>query len=111
MVVSHIFLGEKKKKKKKRDNNQFCTLCRNSEDVERIGRVHNHTNQVILHHDKARPHTSVQRQEAIEDLQFTILQFLPYSPDLAPCDFHSFPKLKEQLQGNCYKYAKMFRLL
>ena len=32
-------------------------------------------------------------------------QFLtsPYSPDLAPCDFCLFPKLKEKLKGCCYE--------
>ena len=27
----------------------------------------------------------------------------PYSPDLAPCDFWLFPKLKENLRGCCYE--------
>ena len=27
----------------------------------------------------------------------------PYSPDLAPCDFCLFPKLKEKLRGYRYK--------
>ena len=27
----------------------------------------------------------------------------PYSPDLAPCDFWSFPKLKEKLRGCRYE--------
>ena len=27
----------------------------------------------------------------------------PYSPDLAPCDFLLFPKLKEKLSGCCYE--------
>ena len=27
----------------------------------------------------------------------------PYSPDLAPCDFSLFPKLKEKLRGCCYE--------
>jgi hypothetical protein len=34
----------------------------------------------------------------IETLDLTILQ--PYSPDLAPCDFHLFPKMKEDLSEN-----------
>ena len=29
----------------------------------------------------------------------TALQHPPYSPDLAPCDFWAFPKLKAQLRG------------
>ena len=28
---------------------------------------------------------------------------LPYSPDLAPCDFCLFPKLKEKLRSSCYE--------
>ena len=28
---------------------------------------------------------------------------LPYSPDLAPCDFYLFPKLKEKLKGCHYE--------
>ena len=28
---------------------------------------------------------------------------LPYSPDLAPCDFWLFPKLKEKLRGCRYE--------
>ena len=28
---------------------------------------------------------------------------LPYSSDLAPCDFCLFPKLKENLKGYCYE--------
>ena len=27
----------------------------------------------------------------------------PYSPDLAPCNFWLFPKLKEKLKGCCYE--------
>ena len=27
----------------------------------------------------------------------------PYSPDLAPCDFCLFPKLKEKFRGCCYE--------
>ena len=27
----------------------------------------------------------------------------PYSPDLAPCDFWLFQKLKENLRGCCYE--------
>ena len=31
----------------------------------------------------------------------------PYSPDLAPCDFWLFPKLKEKLTGCCYEKIEM----
>jgi hypothetical protein len=32
-------------------------------------------------------------------LKFEVLQHPPYSPDLAPCDFHFFPDLKRDLKG------------
>ena len=31
----------------------------------------------------------------------------PYSPDLAPCDFWLFPKLKEKLRGFHYETIEM----
>ena len=30
----------------------------------------------------------------------------PYSPDLAPCDFFLFPKLKRKLRGQLFKEEK-----
>jgi len=36
---------------------------------------------------------------ALETLQFEVLFQLPYSPDLAPSDFHFFPHLKRDLKG------------
>jgi histone-lysine N-methyltransferase SETMAR len=57
---------------------------------------------VLLQHDNARPHTSNQTQQTIDNLNFTIVPHPPYSPDLAPSDFHLFPKLKEHLKGQRY---------
>ena len=31
-----------------------------------------------------------------------VLNYPPYSPDLSPCDFFLFPKLKKMLSGNKY---------
>jgi hypothetical protein len=44
---------------------------------------------VLLHGDNARqPHTAQATQERIQELQWELLEHLPYSPDLAPSDFH-----------------------
>lgn len=32
-----------------------------------------------------------------------MLEQLPDSPDLAPCDFHHFPKIKNVIKGTCSK--------
>jgi Transposase. len=47
--------------------------------------------KVIFHQDNACPHTSVIAMTKVLELSY---ELLPYSPDLAPSDFHFFPKLK-----------------
>ena len=55
--------------------------------------------RIVPHHDNARPHTARATVEAINSLGFSVLPHPPYGPDLAPSDFHLFPKLKEYLRG------------
>jgi len=45
------------------------------------------------------PHTSAATRDAIQHLDFSVLSLPPFSPDLAPSDFHLFPKLKEHFKG------------
>ena len=54
---------------------------------------------VIFQHDNAPPHRARQTMEKIEEMGWELLQHLPYSPDLAPSDFHLFGPLKESLGG------------
>jgi histone-lysine N-methyltransferase SETMAR len=51
----------------------------------------------ILHQDNA--HKSVLAMEILRDLHYELLEYPPYSPDLAPSDFHLLPKLKLFLAG------------
>jgi transposase len=53
----------------------------------------------LLVRDNARPHTAHATFEALETLKFEVLSHPPYSPDLAPSDFHFFPHLKRDLKG------------
>jgi len=55
--------------------------------------------KVLLHHDNARPHTAAATVETVQQLGFELLQHPPYSPDLAPSDYHIFGPLKEALRG------------
>jgi histone-lysine N-methyltransferase SETMAR len=58
---------------------------------------------VLLQHDNARPHTAHATTETIEALHFQCLPHPPYSPDLAPSDFHLFGRLKEALGGKTFR--------
>jgi transposase len=52
-----------------------------------------------LLHDNARPHTTNATIDALETLKFEVLSHPPYSPDLAPSDFHFFLHFKRDLKG------------
>ena len=57
---------------------------------------------VLLQHDNARPHTSIKTREMVTAFGWTTLPHPPYSPDLAPSDYHLFGPMKEALRGNRY---------
>jgi histone-lysine N-methyltransferase SETMAR len=57
---------------------------------------------VILLHEKARPHTVNQTVETINELGFELMEHPPYSTDLAPSDFHMFGPMKEALRGRTF---------
>ena len=57
------------------------------------------SNGVRLHHDNARPHVSRQTTDLLAQFGWTVVPHPPYSSDLAPSDYHLFPKLKDHLSG------------
>lgn len=56
-----------------------------------------------LHHDNAPAHSSRLVQEFLAKHSITQVPQPPYSPDLAPCDFWLFPKLKSPLKGKRFQ--------
>ena len=50
---------------------------------------------IFLQQDNAMPHISDTTTVAIARLRYTVLPHPAYSLDLAPSNFHLFPKLKE----------------
>jgi len=58
---------------------------------------------VILHQDTARPHTAQLTRKTINKMGWEVLSHPPYSPDLAPCDFHLFGPLKKALRGKKFQ--------
>jgi len=57
----------------------------------------------ILHHDDAPAHTSHLVQQFLAKHGTAQLQQPPYSPDLAPCDFFLFPRLKKVLKEHRFE--------
>ena len=54
----------------------------------------------IVLHDNARCHVANNVTLLLRRWQWEILERPPYSPDMSPCDFDLFPKLKEPLRGH-----------
>ena len=59
--------------------------------------------KVILLHDNTRPHTTRLTLEKIEKTGWEVLPHPPYSPDLAPSDYHLFGFVKNQMRGHHYE--------
>ena len=55
-----------------------------------------------FHQDNAPVHKSILVTDYLTQMGIKTVPHPPYSPDLAPCDFWLFPKLKENLRGNRY---------
>jgi histone-lysine N-methyltransferase SETMAR len=53
----------------------------------------------MLLHDNARPHAAARTQAMLQEFDWEVFEH----PDLAPSDFHLFPKLKEFLGCRRFK--------
>ncbi|CAK9808456.1 Histone-lysine N-methyltransferase SETMAR [Anthophora quadrimaculata] len=59
---------------------------------------------VIFHQDNARPHVSLTTRQKLLELGWDVLPHPPYSPDLAPPDFHLFRSLQNSLNGKDFNF-------
>jgi len=53
----------------------------------------------LLYHDNAPSHTSILTHQFLAKNKIAVIPHPPYSPNLAPCDFFLFPKMKLKLKG------------
>jgi len=68
--------------------------------IEKRGRTT--VRDVMLHHDNAAPHKSAVVTEYLRKERIKLLPHPPYSPDLAPCDFFLFPRIKKEMKGKSF---------
>ena len=48
-------------------------------------------------------HGTTQTMDCLETQRIKLMGYPVYSPDLGPCDFWLFPKIKEQLRGKNFQ--------
>ena len=57
----------------------------------------------ILHHDSAPAYNALSVKRYLVKNNIPVMEHPPYSPDLAPCDFFLFPKIKSALKGTRFE--------
>lgn len=65
--------------------------------------------KVILQHDNARPHVALPVKTYLETFKWEVLPHPPYSPDIAPSDYHLFRSMTHGLADqhfHSYEEAK-----
>ena len=67
------------------------------------------TRSWLLHHDNAPAHNALGIRGSLAKNNIAVLEQPPYSPDLAPCDFFLFPKLKEVIKGTRFQDSEVIK--
>ena len=70
---------------------------------------------IIFHQYNARPHVSLMTRQKLLQLGWEVVIHPPYSPDIAPSDFHLFRSLQNSLNGknfnsleDCKRHLEQF---
>ncbi|UYV77541.1 hypothetical protein LAZ67_15001423, partial [Cordylochernes scorpioides] len=66
-------------------------------------------NKLILQHDNALAHNATVVKNTIKDLGWELLPHPPYSPDLAPSDYHLFTSLGHALKNQEFSNSDILR--
>lgn len=77
----------------------YCETLENLRKAIKNRRPGMLTKGVRLLHDNARPHVARNTKALLDKFGWDILPHPPYSPDLAPSDYHLFTNLKKHLGG------------
>jgi hypothetical protein len=82
------------------DQTIYITVLQHIRDLVRQKRPHKWSSGTwLLHHDNAPCHTALNFREFLAKHSIPVVPHPPYLPDLVPCDFFIFPRLKGTLKG------------
>ncbi|CAH1978130.1 unnamed protein product [Acanthoscelides obtectus] len=59
--------------------------------------------RIILHQDNASSHTAQKTRQYLTEETVELLDHPPYTPDLSPNDFFTFPKIKNRIRGQRFQ--------
>jgi hypothetical protein len=74
---------------------KLCTAIHN----KRCGML---TSSVVVLHDNVHPHTTAHTQALLKHFNWELFDHPPYSPDLAPCDYHLFTYVRNWMGSQCF---------
>jgi [histone H3]-lysine36 N-dimethyltransferase SETMAR len=81
----------------------YCRQMNNLEQTLREKRPELvESNGIILQHDNARSHIAEMTKKKLREFGWEVLPHPPYSPDLAPSDYHLFRSLEHFLRGKTF---------
>lgn len=85
------------------NSDKYCAILKNLDESIRRKRPEHVGDDgkcnIILQHDNAKPHVSKKTKEALAVLGWEVLTHPPYSPDLAPSDYHLFLSMANAQRG------------
>ncbi|CAH2009846.1 unnamed protein product [Acanthoscelides obtectus] len=71
--------------------------------IPRFLRKINSERRIILHQDHASSHAAQKTMQHLTEENVELLVHPPYSPDLSPNDFFTFPKIKNRVRGQRFQ--------
>ncbi|CAH2011753.1 unnamed protein product [Acanthoscelides obtectus] len=103
-----VFQGEEKPTKVIRSRSQrtvtadwYTTICL-PKVITEVRKI-NPERRIVLHQDNASSHTAQKTRQYLTGENVELLDHPPYSPDLSPNDFFTFPKIKNRLRGQRFQ--------
>jgi hypothetical protein len=89
----------------------YITVVQHLRDAVHQKRPHKWSSGTwLLHHNNAPCHTALSFREFLAKHSIPVVPHPPYSPDLAPCNFFLFRRLKSTLKGNRFQDVTKIQL-